>query len=402
MIQKNKIDVMNGVMFAWTFMITSYISYKMLSFNGDGRFSSDYPSHLSAALAGKGYSLMALIMRGLYILGDVKAIAIFMGLCVAISGIVVRAIIINVSGFRLDFSRGRGNLITIISYSILFISSINIPQKAPFYLLTYENGLFVPLENGFVFSYLTQPLHNSTYVGMRLFALLSIMFVLKIHKDGEIYTYVMLFFSLTLTNLFKPNFIIAFMPAYFVFALWDYVVGKNYELKRHIIIMLELVLSMFPLVYQYLVLFGKESNGAGIIITDNYLVDYIKSGYFAWSIISTFTVPILVSILLLKNKEKDKMIILAWLFEIITFIQATLLKETGPRSMHGNFWWNMMFSSLFLFIYCVSYLVKLSSNKKENKYEYLFIDISWALLAIHLINGFMYLGIIYSGRGYGC
>lgn len=74
------------------------------------------------------------------------------------------------------------------------------------------------------------------------------------------------------------------------------------------------------------------------------------------------------------------------------------IKETGLRTLDGNFGWGMMLSSLILFICCIAELIAIPKQEKHRWAH----SAAWCVLLLHLINGFMYFGILIMGGTYCC
>ena len=98
------------------------------------------------------------------------------------------------------------------------------------------------------------------------------------------------------------------------------------------------------------------------------------------------------------NHRKNNILLLSWILEIITFFEMMFLTETGPRAMDGNFSWGIYLSSLILFICCIAELIAIPKQEKHRWAH----SVAWCILLLHLINGFMYFGILIMGGGYGC
>ncbi|SEA78344.1 hypothetical protein SAMN02910384_02342 [Pseudobutyrivibrio sp. ACV-2] len=395
---KNRCRFLESILWLWVTYITSYLTYKMTTSDGV-TFASDYLVHIKYSLAGKGYSLLSLIIILLYrISNSTLPIAVLIGVIVSTTGVAIRKVLLYSIDVRVDKEvvNKNYNIITFLSFALLFISSLYIPEKTPFYLLTDEIGNLVRLEHTYIQSYLTQPWHNSTYIAMRLFAMISIVVYIRIIRnvDIKIIDFIAFFVSLVLSNMFKPNFIVAFAPSVFIFFIVAMIQKK--DIKKYIILLAIIVLSMCPLIYQYKVLYTAD-NDSGIVLTFSVIKELINGGYFKWMVLATYLFPTLVSILCIHEGLFDYIFGFAWVFEVVTFIQKHFLLENGMRMLDGNWGWNMMFASLVLYVVCIGKLLSLREMEdKQNN----FYNLTWGILAIHIIYGFMYFGMILRGGAY--
>lgn len=401
-----KIDWIQVILWIWVFCASVYVVYRM-TISGSQYFISDYPAHIQFALDGEYYSIIGVIIQFLYgITGNTKLIALFMGFIIAMTCVGIRYMLttlIRPDGNKSDVgcTALRRNVLTFFSYGAVFISALNIPGKAPFYMLTDLNGSTV-WDGAISFgTFLSQPWHNSTYTGMRFLAIPTIAIFVRLWKKKDkilIREYLLLFVLLTLTNLNKPNFIIAFAPAVLIFCIWDLIAWKEHKLTDYIGIAISFVLSMIVLFFQYKVLYQSDGDNS-VIINPVRLVTYFKDGYLWFALLANYTFPFIVTIISLICKRKNKTLLLAWLFNLVTFIEWMFLEELGSRASHGNFGWNMPLAGLTLFIVCFAELVEL--YKTDTKYKWI-LNIATGILAIHFINGFMYFGIVYNGGMYQC
>lgn len=395
-----KIDWFNTLLWIWILGVSSYATYRMILSDGT---ISDYPLHLWDALNGEYYSIIGLIMVSLYkITGDALSIALFMGLIVATTGVVIRYTLLTLlkfSGISSEDLEKQNILLTILAYALIFIGSLKFCSKTPFYLLTDSEGKHIAQGNIYFGSFLTQAWHNSTYLGMRIWGVaVFAAFIILWKKEEKISMkeYLMLFLLLTITNLNKPNFILAFAPAVLVVALIDLAIWKEHGFGDYLKLSVPFIFSLFVLIIQYNLLFASES-GNGIIFSPEKFITYLKTGYIWYVLAATFIFPVIVTVMSLISHRKNKVLILAWVFDIISIAESMLLAETGERAKHGNFGWNVMFAGLILFIVCIAELIgmyKTDSNKKW------ILDIASAILVIHFICGFMYFGFVFSGGGY--
>ncbi|MCI7726729.1 MAG: hypothetical protein MSH58_06270 [Clostridiales bacterium] len=409
-----KLDISCVILGLWVFCSVSYLTYRMTVSDGV-TFGSDYVAHILAAIGASSecatYSLMSICMKLLYsITGNTIMISLFMGALVCLTGLAIRRALTVIlclqdggADQRIECSsslpclndENRKMFLTFLSFSLLFLSALYIPERAPFYLR------FVQPDVEFLGSLITQPWHNSTYIAMRLFAILSFLsFVQLLEEDSSRVnpkSIVRFFVLLLITNLFKPNFVIAFAPAAFLICLIELIHNHGKGLVKYIWFGVAFLASLAPILYQYVVLFSSNAESSIIFSLSRFWV-YVETGFFPWLLISNLIFPLIVTVLSFVNHRKNNILLLSWILEIITFFEMMFLTETGPRAMHGNFTWGMYLSSLILFICCIAELIAIPKQEKHRWAH----SVAWCILLLHLINGFMYFGIWIMGGGFGC
>ncbi|MDD5883262.1 MAG: hypothetical protein PUD70_04160 [Firmicutes bacterium] len=388
-----------------------YLTYEM-TVSDDVLFLADYKMHILAAIGAEPglatYSFMAVCLKLLYsITGNTLMISLFISVLVCLTGFAIRKALMVIlclqdgAEHRIKSTSSLPYLtdencklfLTFLSFSLLFLSALYIPKRAPFYLL-FELDTY-----GYWSALITQPWHNSTYMPMRLFAILSFLsFVQLMREDSSRVnpkSLIRFFILLLITNLFKPNFVIAFAPAAFLICLIEVIRNHSKGLVKYIWFGVAFLASLAPLFYQYVVLFQSDSE-SGITLSLSRFQGYMETGFFPWLLISNLIFPLLVTVLSLVNHRKNNILFFGWILEIITFLEVMFLTETEPRALDGNFTWGIMLSSLILFICCIAELIAIP---QQEKYRWAH-SVAWSLLLLHLINGFMFFGILISGGMY--
>lgn len=405
------LDVPSMVLGLWVFCSVFYLTYKM-TVSDDVLFFADYRVHILEAIGaypGVGiYSLMSVCLKLLYnITGNTLMISLFISVLVCLTGLAIRKALTVIlclqdgADHRIESTSSLPYLndenykmfLTFLSFSLLFLSALYIPKRAPFYIL---DGMH---DFGYRSALITQPWHNSTYMAMRLFAILSFLsFVQLMQEDSSRVnpkSLIRFFVLLLITNLFKPNFVIAFAPTAFLICLIELIRNHGKGLVKYIWFGVAFLASLAPLFFQYVVLFQSDSK-SGITLSLSIFQGYMETGFFPWLLISNLLFPLLVTVLSLVNHRKNNILFFGWILEIITFLEAMFLMETGPRALDGNFTWGIMLSSLILFICCIAELIAIP---KQEKYRWAH-SAAWSVLLLHLINGFMFFGILIVGGRY--
>ena len=399
-------DWLNIVLGLWTFCAVSYMTFQMIITSGDSN-KVDYIVHINAGIKGESYSLLGYIIRILYILTG-EHLQIFYILFASVIGILVVMTAVNIRYAIQLLIKTENNVygynnrevITLLSYGFVFLGTIKIPFKTSFYIMGNPlTGEQIRIGDTLLGTLITQPWHNATYIGMRCFAILSFAIWVKIWKKnlGETKSkdYLKLFILLLITNSFKPNFIIAFAPALFIFYL-IMLLRKKTSLIFGVEIGVVLLLSMGVLVYQYTMCYPADES-SGVTITLGRIWAYLQNGYLIWLVLASYLFPVIVTLISYITRRKNEILFFSWIFTIVTFAEKMLLTETGDRMLHDNFSWNMMLSSLVLFIVCIVELMVLYKQEKDKRW---ILWIAVGILILQLINGFMYFGAIFVGNWY--
>lgn len=379
------------IMWLAVFVSTSYLTYKMsISFND--LYPSDYPAHISSALNDEGYSLMSIIMKVLYnITGNTVLIALFIGFLVAMTCEALLYLICQMNRVSLPA--------ILISYALIYAASIYIPVVNPFWYMWVKEPTIIN-------SLLTQSWHNSTYIAMRLFAICSLTVFLKCYKkiyneeSNNIRDLIILFGLLCITNMFKLNYVIAFVPALVVLCIIEILTKHGNGWREWIKLLISSLVSLFPLIIEYNILFPSDGEGGWKITLDK--VDaYIRDNGSVFIVLTSLLFPIIITIAICINKYYGylgRTVAFCWILEIITVAESMLLAETGVRASHGNFTWGVYCSSLILLAVCSGVLIKMIHEGKRG----FLIELSVVSLALNLVNGFMYFGNIFKGQLYLC
>ena len=168
----------------------------------------------------------------------------------------------------------------------------------------------------------------------------------------------MLFFLCTLA---KPNYPLAFAPCCALMLMSQLQIHRGIDLKRWCRI-LGCGIAMFtPLLLllglQFAFAFGSSKpESAGIEIAP-FKVWSLFTPNFTASTILGLMFPLAVAIAYPRRIRGDACLAWAWVTLTIAMLQLILLAETGPRWMHGNFVWGMLFSTTIVYVYSARILL---------------------------------------------
>lgn len=376
---------------------------------GNTYYESDLPAHISmVANDGWYYSLTALIYLALLKLasGGTVLIAIFLAICTGLTIIFTEKLLCELGIENIGLSASGAFCINLMM---------------PFFIKWAGMYRYVSYQSGNVW-------HNSTYICMKLFAVLTMVAFVRLMRacadadetdkaNGvanrkaillcdriQLKWYVIFLILLALTTFVKPSFLTVFAPAFVVMLLIDVICRKRSFLNSLI-----LGLSMLPsagiILWQNSVLFGKDTDGGyklSFLETFGLHADHPKV-----TVLLSLTFPIVIFAFLLFNtivasKKKivfaesfDRNYCFVCLMTFIGFFEAACLVETGHRATDGNFLWGY---GIAMFILYVASFVKWCKFIKEK--HWISFGVSSAVMLYQLICGIIFFAKIFAGETY--
>lgn len=364
------------------FLLSAFLFYRQGT-AVDGLYMSDLQDHMAFALAGDSYSVLYFVMGLILRLtgGSVLAIAVLEALLVVGTGWVTYVLLGKI------VSEEKRCLVFLVSFALLFFASVYVPVLYPHYYLK---------------TFVTQPWHNITYIGMRFFALLTMYAFFEAYEtylEGiSVKQWFKIAVPLLLATAIKPNFLLAFSFTLLVILIIDFV--KNFFDKDKFFNMVKMGTTVFPaciaLLVQAVILYGPTEAGtadSGLIIT--WGATLLQDGVFSlvMKILCGLAFPILMYVCNRKALGKKEHFV--YLMFLITFIQVHMLGETGARATHGNFTWGIYNSAYILMIYAIGYFIEYYNLKEKNTRTVALIG--WGVLALHLFTGLWYFLILLMG-----
>lgn len=360
-----------------------------------GIFLSDLQAHVRGALAGRGYSLNRIVLKYMYaVLGNTVGVAIFLSAIMVFTILAVYYFFICIDSIKGKNRTDKMRLSYLgLAFSSIFLISIYLPNIYEyFYKYTLNANAY----------------HNSTFIEMRLFAILSVCWYMKIQKDYllriKIVDWIIFTIFLSITNAFKPSFIIGFAPVMLLFFIKDFCLNfKDLRRVRNIITFGSAVLfSLVPLIYQYKVLFGSDSNGGVAFKLGG---TFFNGGSPFWQLICGISLPVIIFVYNFVHKNVDRMYSVIWFNFVVNFIIKATLVETGSRANDGNFGWGCRCAIFFLFIYSLYILLHnitdIIREKKWSKGNCVYVIVTSCMFAAHLVSGMVYFwGNVFCGNSY--
>ncbi len=333
-------------------------------------YQSDLPYHISMIVDdGWYYSFTAYTYQLLYLAAGKSTvlIAVFLAVvsvwCVLLTEKLVRVLQDKV---MLDSQTLGGALI--------------LNMVMPFFFKWAGQYRYVSYQSGSIW-------HNSTYLCMKLCAIVALLFYFKIEKSyAEKIVWKQWFgfaLALIITTGVKPSFLTVFAPAMALKLLWD--LFHKVPFKQIFIFGCAVLPACGVVLWQNMVLFGEDT-GQGFAINPWFTFSLHADRPKA-AVLCSIAFPLVMLVFSLMELVRDKKFFFAWLMTGIGFMEALLLAETGSRARDGNFIWGYSFAIFYIFV--VSF-VKWLKLWKEGSH-------SWIYKVMFVLAGLVLLYQTYCG-----
>ena len=314
-------------------------------------FQSDLPYHISMIVDdGWYYSFTAYAYQLLYVLAGKGTLLIAMFL----TAVTLGCIVLTEKLLRVFLCRQKQDALTLGGAMLLnMVMPFFFPWAGQYRYVSYQSGNLW---------------HNSTYLCMKLCAIVALLCYFKIEKNyaKKIDRKQWLFFAaaLIITTGVKPSFLTVFAPAMALKLLWD--LFHKVPFKQIFLFGCAVLPACGVVLWQNMVLFGEDT-GQGFAINPWYSFSLHADRPKA-AVLCSIAFPLVVLVFSLKELFRDKKYFFAWLMTGIGFLEALLLAETGSRAGDGNFIWGYSFAIFYIFV--VSF-VKWISLWRQEKYTLL-------------------------------
>lgn len=201
---RNIISVFSQILIAVALYVVCYHLFYRQSIGGPGNYQSDLPLHISAGIKGESYSFLIKLVGIIATNVGNEGVAAFESGMVVLTWYFAKRLIDRISGFQ--------SVISIYaSLGLIFLTNIHLS------IFDYYYSERV----------VSQPWHNITYIGMRLFAVLTIGCFIDLYKNymSKILwkNYCFVLFFLLISACVKPNFFISFSAALLVALIVDFI-----------------------------------------------------------------------------------------------------------------------------------------------------------------------------------
>lgn len=297
-------------------------------------YQSDLPLHISMIIEdGWYYSFTAYAYKALHVLfgGNTIGIALMLAIISTATIYVTEKAVCYLGKFKENSW-----------YTLLLALCTNLVM--PIYIQSIGAHRYVSYQSANVW-------HNSTYICMKLFALMTFLYYWKLeekYRKGITWREWITFALLNVvTTGIKPSFLLAFSPIMGIFLLVD--LWKRVPFKRIFIFGAAMLPSGLVVLWQNAVLFGSDT-GNGMTINPWYTFS-LHADRPKVAVILSAAFCGLAALVTLKDVIKEKKYLFIVLMAILGFLEALCLVESGKRSVDGNFLWGYSFCLFVLFLY---------------------------------------------------
>lgn len=351
-----------------------------------GIYDSDLRIHISEGLNGTAYSLMERsfgFLMGTLGLNE-KAAALWLALLSGATVFVAWRLL------RKLFPEGNPWIQHLLAFACSYVM--------PLYLPLVNEYRYMGKQSGNIW-------HNSTYLGMKFAAVLVMLIFFqwrKTYRSGiRMRDWLLFTAALLFVNLMKPNFILCFAPAMAVQLLADCIRDRGKTLKYQILSGIPVLLSLTVVLYQTTVLFQREGEDSGIVLTLAY--NFLKyNRHPIAALLQSAAFPLFVLAGNWKELKKDKAFAFSWLVWLFGLLEYLFLGEEGPRKTHGNFSWGYSFCLFLIFLVCAAKGYEKIKNRKLSERQLVYWGCAGALFLWHLVCGVTYFLHLSLGGTYIC
>jgi hypothetical protein len=205
--------------------------------------------------------------------------------------------------------------------------------------------------------------HNSTYLCMKLVALITIWYYFRLaeHYEKGLSTKEWVIFMLlnVLCTGIKPSFLVAFSPIMGLFLLVDLFQKKPFS--KILLFGSALLPSGLVILWQNAVLFG-ENTGNGIGFHPWYSFS-LHAAIPKLSVVCSALFCILVIAFTCFQEWRNRQYVFVLGMTALGFLEALCLVENGSRSVDGNFLWGYGFCLFLLFTLCSVKCLQMKQEK---------------------------------------
>lgn len=338
-----------------------------LSVAGSIPYQSDLPLHISMIIEdGWYYSFTAYAYKALHVLcgGSTAGIAVLLAV-MSVGSIYVTEQLICLFG---GFAEKNGFTLT---------AALSVNLVMPIYAQAAGMYRYVSYQSANVW-------HNSTYICMKFFALLTLWYYFKLeekYRDGISLKEWAVFAGLNvITTGIKPSFLLAFSPIMGIFLLADLL--QRVSFRRILIFGSAMLPSGLVVLWQNMVLFGQDT-GNGMAFKPWYTFS-LHADRPKLAVICSVAFCAVVVLVTAKDILKQKRCLFVVLMALLGFLEALCLAESGSRAVDGNFLWGNSFTLFVLFVFTTVKCFQYPRNTAMKKIVY---AVMVCLFALHLLCG---------------
>lgn len=310
-------------------------------------YQSDLPLHISMIVEdGWYYSFTAYVYQLLYWLcgGSTIGIAVFLAVVTWATVYATELLVCHL------WKRARDGVTLLLALSLNFVMPVYLSFVGEFHYVSYQSGNIW---------------HNSTYLCMRLAALVTFLYYLKLeetYREGISAREWLIFMLLNvITTGIKPSFLVVYSPIVGVFLLADVVRGVPW--KRVLTFGSALLPSGLVILWQNGVLFGEDT-GNGITFEPWYTFSR-HANIVKAAVVCSVLFCGLVIVIRCRKLIRERSSIFIILMTVLGFLEALCLVESGSRSLDGNFLWGYSFCIFVLFALCAVKWLQMGGGRRQ-------------------------------------
>lgn len=293
---------------------------------------SDVHAHIKLALKPQAdYSLMYPLIGFMFTrFGE-------MGVAVLLTAFEVAVLAVSEQFMRQLMPRTRPAVVFVLALACNFAIAVNLPIIWPHFTWGLSCG---------------NAWHNSTFIAMKLLALVSIWTYLRLvgylGSRNRALDWAFFAASIILGAAFKPSFVMMFGPILCVFCLVDLVAIDRRTFKRSLGIAAVFVAALLILLYQYKVLYVDKGTSS---IAFGFARLWRKANpCMPLGMLQSYILPLAIFILCIRTQLKDRNYQVALTVFIVSLLIYLFVYESGKRFWHGNFGWGLKFGIYYLMI----------------------------------------------------
>ncbi|APD05857.1 hypothetical protein UJ101_00305 [Flavobacteriaceae bacterium UJ101] len=232
--------------------------------------------------------------------------------------------------------------------------------------------------------------HNSTIIFLTPIAIIIFwkQYLIIINKDKSIKSILILSLLIIISLLIKPSFFLCYLPATGLFILLEFRknIFKNISYFIPMIIGAMVLLLQTILIYIYQIgSLNNEDSYLKIGLFDFWNLMKYSSYYFPVSIFFSLLFPWILCFFYGGKIKNKKLYLYTILLNVFAFLIFILISEGGPRSTHGNFYWQIVITTYLLFLVSLSESLRRFIIDKTVKAKY----INYIYIA-HVLSGLFY------------
>lgn len=388
----------------WGAMLYRMFMRQAIAFPGKlGNYPSDLIAHIEEGTAGTWYSLMELslgfIIKNLRL--NAKAIGIYL------AAIELGTLWVTYRIMRRLMPKGNPVILHLLAIVSMFVMPIYIKALNPYRYLGLQSSSIW---------------HNSTFIGMKFAA----MCVLLLYYDCQeryrekfsVWDFILFAVLLSITNLCKPNFILAFAPAMAIILLTDCIATRGKTLGRQILFGIPVLISLLVLIRQSFMLFDGENAGSSLGFSFAYALR-LRTTHPFFAPLQSSAFPLVVLAANLRDLKTDRRFRVTWLIWLFGLLEFLFLNDMGPRQNDGNLTWGYCFCLFPVFVISLIWLYrdvmdvygKYRASGRAGFAAYVretpacrgrlvYLAVALLLICAHLGFGLDYFRIVYLGGSY--